>query len=175
MDALLGNCWLTIQNQLATIPALKFIDLDTGQLEYKKEDERPAVLLPCALFDFVKIDYEDLSFNYQEGDFILQVRIGVNPYTHATQYFTATQKENALNFFNIEQSVYTSLQGFASQYFGPISRVSMQTEGRNDKLRVRILRFKGRYLDNTAVAAAALQPRPDMTVNLTNQGFGVGG
>ena len=133
MNALLGNIWLTIQTQLATIADLKFIDLDTGQLEYKDMHQRPQVLLPCALFDFVKAGYTDLSQNYQEGDLLLEVRIGINPYTQATNYFTQTQKENALNFFNIEQEVYLALQGWATQYFGPLSRVNLQTEKRNDK------------------------------------------
>ena len=103
MNALLGNIWLAIQTQLATITDLKFIDLDTGQLEYKDMHQRPQVLLPCALFDFVKADYEDLLENYQQGDLHLEVRIGINPYAQATNYFTDTQKENALNFFNYKK------------------------------------------------------------------------
>jgi len=174
MNALLGNIWLTIQTQLATITDLKFIDLDTGQLEYKDSQERPAVLLPCALFDFVKSDYTDLSLNVQEGDLLLEVRIGVNPFTQATQYFTDTQKENALNFFNIEQEVYVALQGWATQYFGPMSRVSLTTERRNDKLRVRIMRFKFTYVDLTATQVTTQIGRPPFQLNTTDQGSGVG-
>jgi hypothetical protein len=174
MNALLGNIWLTIQTQLATIADLKFIDLDTGQLEYKDLHQRPQVLLPCALFDFAKANYTDLSENYQEGELLLEVRIGINPYTQATNFFTDTQKENALSFFNIEQEVYLALQGWATQYFGPLTRVNLQTEKRNDKIRVRVMQFKFNYVDSTAVALTTNIGRPNLQLNLTGQETGVG-
>ena len=174
MNALLGNIWLSIQAQLATISDLQFIDLDTGQLEYKDMHQRPQVLLPCALFDFVKSEYIDLSENYQEGELLLEVRIGINPYTQATNYFTDTQKENALNFFYIEQEVYVALQGWSTQYFGPLTRVSLKSEKRNDKLRVRIMQFKFNYLDASAIAATTSIARPGLQLNTTDQQTGIG-
>lgn len=175
-NAVLGNIWIAIQNQLATVTALKFIDLDTGQLEYKESDMRPSVLLPCALFDFVDDKLESLSYGAQEGEAILEVRIGVDPYTHATQYFTDTQKANALQFFEIENLVNLALHGWCnSQYFSPLQRISMHTEKRNDKLRVRVLRYRFNYLDNSAMPQTTSIVRPDLNLNLSNQGFGIGG
>lgn len=168
MDAVLANVWLCIQAQLATVPDLKFIDLDTDQLEYKDQQERPAVLLPCALIDFPDVDYESLSFEVQEGEAILQVRLGINPLTQATNYFTDTQKANALNFFNIEHRVNQVLHGWSnSQYFGPLRRVKRRKEGRNDKIRVIVFLYKFTYLDNTAIPVpGSTIPRPDLELNI---------
>jgi hypothetical protein len=171
-----GLIWLSIQTRLvANCPALKFIDLDTGQLEYHDSEMRPAVLLPCALFDFSKVNFEDLSFNVQEGEGVLEVRTGVNPFTQATHYFTDTQKANALAFFDIDHAVYLALQGWSdSQYFGPLSRISVHTEKRNDKLRVRTQRFKFTYLDNSAIAVTTSVARPQFILNTTDQLTGIG-
>ena len=167
MNAVLANIWLNIQAQLATVPDLKFIDLDTGQLEYKDSQERPAVLLPCALFDVLDVDFESLSEGVQEGEAILQVRLGVNPLTQATNYFTNTQKANALYFFNLEQLVHQALHGWCnSQYFTPLRRVKLRTEGRNDKLRVRVMQFKFTYLDNTATPVTTTIARPNLALTV---------
>ena len=175
MDAPLANIWLAIQAQLATDTELKFIDLDTGQLEYKDNMERPAVLLPCALIDFPDIDYESLSFNVQEGESILQVRLGVNPLTQATQYFTDTQKANALDFFNLEGRINLLLHGWSnSQYFTPLRRIKIKTEGRNDKLRVRVLYYKFGFVDNTGLPITTSIARPNLQVNITDQAGHVG-
>jgi hypothetical protein len=172
----LGNIWICIQNQLATVSALNFIDLDTGQLEYLDKQQRPQVLLPCALFDFIKDDYRDLSFNAQQAEAILEIRIGVNPYTQATNYFTDTQKENALQFFEIENQVNLALQGWSnSQYFGPLSRISAHTEKRGDKIRVRILRYKFTYIDATAIPVETPFTTNGFVLNVTGQGTGIGG
>ena len=175
MDAVLANIWLCIQAQLIAETDLNFIDLDTGQLEYTDKEMRPAVLLPCALIDFPDIDYESLSYNIQEGETILQVRVGVNPLTQATNYFTDTQKANALNFFNLEHRINKLLHGWSnSQYFTPLRRIKMKTEGRNDKLRVRMLFYKFGFVDNTAVQVTTSIARPQFVLNTTDQVTGIG-
>ena len=175
MESILANIWLCIQAQLTAETDLKFIDLDTGQLEYKDREERPSVLLPCALIDFPDVDYESLSFNVQEGEAVLQVRLGVNPLTQATQYFTDTQKANALNYFNLEGRVNKLLHGWSnSQYFTPLRRIKLKTEGRNDKLRVRVLFYKFGFVDDTAIPITTSLSRPDFDLNITDQGTGIG-
>jgi len=166
-DAVLANVFLAIQNRIvAEVPELKFVDLDTGQLEYKDAKERPMVAIPCALFDFVAADYTDASEGVQEGDIVLQVRIGVDPFTQATHYFTDTQKANAINYFNIEHRVNKALQWWTDgRYFKPLSRASMRTEPRHDGLRVRVLHYKFGLTDWTAMnVPAATVATPDFQI-----------
>jgi hypothetical protein len=167
MDAVLGNIFLAIQQQLvAGCPALKFIDLDTHQLEFKDPGDRPMVLLPCALIDFTEARYTDLSDDIQSADdVILQVRIGVDPFTQATAFFSDTKIANALNYFNIEHTVNLALHGWSnSQYFGPLCRISMKSEFRNDKLRVRVLHYKFSFIDNTAMPVTTTVEGNDLEV-----------
>jgi hypothetical protein len=156
-QAILANIFLTIQNQLQTaVPELKFIDLDTGQLEYKDANDRPAVLFPCVLFDVVDADYSDDAQNIQESEALLEVRIAVDPFTGSTNYFTDTQKQNAINFFNIEHRVNLALHGWCdSQYFGPLTRRKARTERRKDNIRVRVLHYKFVFSDYTAMPVPA--------------------
>lgn len=167
-DAILANIFLSIQARLvAQCPELRFIDLDTGQLEYKDAQERPAVLLPCALFDFTDIRFTDASDGVQVAeDSTLQVRLGIDPFTQATHYFTETQIANAINFFNIEHRVNLALHTWCDGvYFGPLSRTNLKSERRNDKLRVRIMTYKFGYMDYTAMPIPAQTiPRPDMVI-----------
>jgi hypothetical protein len=169
--AILANIFLAVQNQLvAGVPELKFIDLDTHQLEYKDAQERPMVLLPCVLIDFITATFTDDSQNIQEGDALMQLRLGVDPFTQATQYFTDTQKANAINYFNIEHKINMALHGWCnSQYFTPMSRVALKSELRNDKLRVRVMHYKFGYTDWTAqpLPAEAIA-RPDLVIEAPN-------
>lgn len=167
-DAILANIFLAIQGQLqAQCPELKFIDLDTGQLEYKDAQERPAILLPCALFDFTDVRFTDASDGVQVAeDSTLQIRLGIDPFTQATHYFTQTQIANAINFFNIEHRVNLALHTWCDEVnFGPLSRTNLKSERRTDKLRVRVITYKFGYMDYTAKPVPAQTiTRPDVAI-----------
>lgn len=167
-DAILANIFLAIQGRLVEqCPEIKFIDLDTGQLEYKDAKERPAILLPCLLLDFTDIRFTDASEGVQvaEGS-KFQARLGVDPFTMATHYLTQTQIANAINFFNIEHRVNLALHTWCDGiYFGPLSRIRLSTEKRNDGLRVRNIEYEFGYMDYTAMPIPAQTiPRPDMVI-----------
>lgn len=169
MDGLKGIIFLDIQQRLASqVPDIKFIDLDTGQLEYKKEDMRPAVLLPCALIDFVHVDYDELSGYAQIATATVRVRLAVDPFTQATHYFSDPQKETALNFFNLEHNANKALHGYANtEYYTPLARKRVQTELRNDKLRVIVMDYTTSFNDDTAmIVPASTVARPDLAIDV---------
>ena len=170
MDAILANVFLKIQARLTTLPELKFIDQDMGQLEIDEPNDRSPVKFPCSLFDAVDIRYTDVSENVQQGEAILQVRLAMAAYSTATHYYTNdSHRLNALGYYNLEHSVNKLLHGWSDdQYFNPLSRVSAQTERRNDNIRVRVLRYAFGFRDNTAMKVTTTAPRPDLTVDITN-------
>jgi hypothetical protein len=166
MDAILANVFLKVQERLATLTELKFIDQDMGQLEFD-DKERSPVAFPCSLFDIVDIRYTDNSRSQQQGEAVLEVRLAVAAYTAATHYYKDEHKANAIRYFNIEHRVNKALHGWSDdRYFNPLSRISAQTEKRQDNVRVRILRFAFGFVDNTAMAIPAQTiERPDLEIN----------
>lgn len=168
MDAILANVFLTVQARLATLPELAFIDQDLGQLDFDDEEQRSPVKFPCALFDPVEIRYTDNSEYSQQGEAVLEVRLGVAAYTAATHYYTKnSHKENALGYFNLEHRVNKVLHGWSDErYFNPLSRTGASTERRKDNVRVRILRYAFGFADNTAMKVpASTVARPDLELN----------
>jgi hypothetical protein len=171
MDAVLANIFLNVQNRLSELPELKFIDQDLGQLEIDEVGERESpVAFPCSLFDIAEIRYTDNSFNSQQGEGILEVRLALLAYSAATHYYKDNKhKQNALAYYNIEHRVNKLLQGWSnSEYFNPLSRMSAQTERRKDNIRVRVLRYSFGFVENTAMAVPAQTiERPDLEIDMT--------
>lgn len=169
MDAILGSVFLSVQDRLATLPELKFIDQDLGQLEIDEQGERESpVAFPCALFDLAEIRYTDNTFNQQQGEAVLEVRLALLAYSAATHYYNTQHKLRALNYWNLEHRVNKVLQGWSNdQYFNPLSRISSQTERRKDNIRVRVLRYSFGFIDFTAMAVPVQTiPRPDLEIDL---------
>lgn len=166
MDAILANVFLKVQERLASLAGLKFVDQDMGQLEFD-EGERSPVAFPCALFDMVDIRYTDNLRKSQLSEAVLEVRLAVNAYTAATHYYKQEHKEKAISYFNLEHNVVMLLHGWSDDhYFNPLSRISAQTEKRQDNVRVRILRFAFGFSDNTAMDVYTPIERPDMELNV---------
>jgi hypothetical protein len=169
MDAILANVFLTVQTQLATIPDLKFIDQDLGQLDFDDELDKSPVKFPCALFDMVDIQYTDNAEDSQLATAILELRLGLTAYAAATHYYqNNSHKENALFYFNLEHTVNKALHGWSDDmYFNPLSRISAQTEKRKDNIRVRVLRYAFGFTDNTAMPVYTQLTRPDLEIDIS--------
>jgi hypothetical protein len=171
MDAILANVFLAVQKRLATSEELKFIDQDLGQLEIDEVNERESpVAFPCALFDIVDVRYTDDSYNRQEAEGTLEVRLALLAYSAATHYYKDDiHKVNALKYYNIEHRINKLLHGWSDdEYFNALSRVSARTERRKDNVRVRVLTFTFGFTDKTAMSIPVqVIARPDLETQIT--------
>lgn len=150
MQNFFGQLYLDLSEQLATIPELKWIDQDFGQLE--QFDMRPSVNFPCALTDFIQATYSNLSELAQFGDISVNIRLGFSPFSNAHYVAPVSVKEKALEYYTIEQKVFESLQGWHNEFSQPFIRVSATTEQRDNDpagLRVRVLTFTTSYEDES--------------------------
>lgn len=164
MDAVLANVFLAVQKRLADLNLLDFIDQDLGQLDM--DEERSPVKFPCGLLDICEIRYSDNIRNSQQGEAILELRLGLTAYAAATHYYTKdSHKTNALAYFNTEHTVNKALHGWSDdRWFNPLNRISSQTEKRKDNIRVRVLRYAFGFRDNTAMQVWTQAARPDMEI-----------
>lgn len=155
MNSPFANIYLSIMARIKTkVPAVRYVNQDLGQLEnYHPSTGRPAVSFPCVLIDFDDFNADDLTHNIQEleGDIIL--RIALDTWSSASSLNDATTKAKALAYYDIEQEVYKALHGYcpgSADDCGYITRTATSTEKREDPIRVRIIRFKLRFKDDSA-------------------------
>lgn len=59
---------IDIQNRLASLPELKYIDIDWGQIDYY---DQPPVKYPCALIEIRQADYSNEGQHVQYGTVII--------------------------------------------------------------------------------------------------------
>ena len=157
----------------ASVPELKWIDQDFGQLELF--DDRPAVAFPCALIDFQSANYSNLAELAQQGDLTVLVRLGFTPFSSSHAAAPLSVRKKALEYYQIEQKVYIALQGWSpltplspgegsggeagEAYTHPFSRISATPEQRLSAnnvqdasgIRVRILAFTTTIEDYSAL------------------------
>ncbi len=157
MNSPIANLFLSLQTQIAALADgasntyFKFVEQDLGQLEDHSGDNRPPVMWPCALIDIDGLDTKDLGQNAQEGVLSVCIRVGFPPFSASSAATPLEYRQKAIYFYDLEQLLHKALQGAnpgdisgytaLQDVFGPYTRISARTERRNDKIRVRELRY----------------------------------
>jgi len=131
------------------VPALKWIDLDAGQID--RQTERPAVAFPCAVTGIAVNNCEDLYGRAQLCRATVSVRIAQNPPTGRTNSEAGGNvRESALERYDLIDEVFKALQGFGGPEFNPLSRMRQTIERRTDGLFVCRMEFATEFKDLTA-------------------------
>jgi len=114
------NIFLSIQEKLSEIPALKHIDKNWGQLLY----DQPPVKFPCALLDIANVDYSQLGNLTQSAECIVEITIANFRFTPSSG--KAPRKEDAYLVFDVIEKIHQTLHGYTDEQFGPLIRVNLQ-------------------------------------------------
>jgi hypothetical protein len=162
MRALFSQLFTAIQDRLATIPEVKWIDQDLGQLE--DYDTRPAVSFPCVLIDFNQTTFEQMQQNRQLANITITLRLGFPAMSYAANVAPLSVKEKALQYYELEQAIFEAIQDFdAGGLMQECTRVNVATEQRKgDNLRVRVMTFTSITEDTSAMPQYLKQPRPPL-------------
>ena len=134
-----------IQSELEKVPALRWVDLEAGQLEM----EQPPVAFPCALIDLQISNAENNNAKQQNCDLIVRVVVGVPVLGETSAAAPAPVRAKALEFFDISTQVYKALQGFETAEFSPLSRKSQTSRSARGLKKVTI-EFKTNFTDYSA-------------------------
>jgi len=128
------SIYLAIMAQLKEeVPALRWIDLDCGQIDNQRE--RPAVAFPCAIISIALNNCEDLHKTAQLCRATVSVRIAQNQPVNRTNSEAKEEiRETALEKYDLINKVINSLQGFDTSEFNPLSRRGQSIERRTDGL-----------------------------------------
>jgi hypothetical protein len=136
------------------VKPLRWIDLDTGQLErapvLKPELERQALAFPCALVGINIPRSENITDTEQDCEARVIVRLAFNQEMRTNAAAPASVAPAALKPYDIIADVYAALQGWGTPNFDPLSRVSQQKENSRNGLFIYRIEFKTEFEDQTA-------------------------
>ena len=169
MESPFGTLLIALQDRLkAKVPAIRWIDQDTGQLEVQAE--RPPVSFPCVLIDFENFLFEDAGEAIQFASGTVLLRLAWPPFSQTNNVTPAEWKEKGLAYYDIEWAIYKALHGWKpgattplpeGGRYGYMMRVSSETEKRDmDILRVRALRYSITFEDYNASPEYNMAPMP---------------
>lgn len=130
------------------VPAIKWIDFDTGQLE---SIERPAVAFPCALISISISGANDITDHLQNCKGRIKVRLAFDQQMRTEASAPANVRDTSLQPYDVIADVYRALQGFATIHFDPLSRVRQDKENSRHGLFIYFIEFNVEFEDQTAV------------------------
>lgn len=149
MKSLYNRLLIALQAHMAAnLPAIKYAELDLGQLEVY--EMRPAVAFPCALFRIAG-SYQQRQLNTQINNFTLTVKLGFDVYGNTSNLVPQAAREKALEYFEIEQELYLKLQGWKADglLMTGLTRMGDADMYAEDGMRKRLVTFSGSFADNT--------------------------
>lgn len=137
------------------VPALRWIDFDTGQLESPSlggglEGARPPLAFPCALLTISVVSASDITDFSQECRARLRVRLAFDQQMRTAAATPAEHLNTALQPYNVIADVYAALQGFATPHFTPLSRTRQEKENSRSGLFIYFVEFALEFDDETA-------------------------
>ena len=141
--------YLAIMEKLESLSALKWIDLDTGQLAAPK----PSVLFPCALVGIKLPKSKSLTDTIQDCDARITVKLGFDNKVRTAAKTPEVARTASLAVYDIIADVYKILQGFRTENFDSLNRVSQGDESTKNGLFVYKIEFSTAFEDRTAEEA----------------------
>ena len=133
--------FLTIQNKLAEITNLRYIDKDWGQLQY----EQPPVQWPCALIDVTNVDYTQQGRGAQLGNALICITVGnVNPVPSSAN---APSRADSYATIDLLDEIHQKLQLLSDgSTFQPLMRTNLLKAAANGSYEVYQMTYKTAFL-----------------------------
>ena len=149
MDYFFSQILLDLQKHISKeVPEIQFIDQDLGQLGQVGDNGRPPLAYPAVLIDFPSSDYSELSGSAQLGAVQITFQMVFDNHSSTWNKAPVRDRMKGLEYLNIEQKLYNSLNGWSEDYFTPLTRTTVKSQNNNDiGLRVRQLTFTTSYED----------------------------
>lgn len=114
METILTN----IQNEIAEISSLKYVDEDTGQLDYYSPNF--PVQFPCCLIDLNDGSFSDVGrdlskkpVNRQNGALSVRITLANMKLSNTSFKAPKSQKDAAWNIFGLMKEIHEKLHGFS--------------------------------------------------------------
>ena len=128
------------------IPALKWIDLDRGQLSQPK----PPVAFPCALVGIKLPKCKSVTDSIQDCEARITVRLAFDTNMRTAGATPEAARSASLAVYDTIADVYAALQGYGTNNFDSLDRVSQGDEPTKNGLFIYKIEFSTTFEDETA-------------------------
>lgn len=138
--------YTALLGQLQIITQLKYIDMDTGQLEVGfAETKRPPIAYPAALISIAVNRQQDITEVSQLCNARVTVRIADDTYMRTAAH--QSERSRSLQIYDLVEEVRECLQGYTGEEtFSPLSRQSQERERQSNGLFVYRLDFETTFI-----------------------------
>lgn len=135
-----------ILSRLSEITALKWIDLDKGQLELY--ETRPPVSFPCALIGMQITRTHKISHLRQRCDLMVTIRLSFDFNGNTSQITPVAARKQNLQYFSLADEVFNKLHGWGQKAFNEMERQALREERRPDGLKVISIPFMTSFVQD---------------------------
>ncbi len=136
-----------ILERLKTIPELRYVGEDWGQLNF----EQPPVDWPCALIDLSNAEFSSSGMKAQQTEATVNITIADIRYHSVSSALPPEQEAKAFEIFDLIDKVNRLLHGTGGEHYSRLCRVSLKKMLREDAVREFVMSYKFSYTDSTAV------------------------
>jgi hypothetical protein len=137
--------------KLQQLPALKWIDLDKGQID--QYELRPPISYPAVLIGIQYPRTESIGAKKQQVDALINLRLVVD-YAGPTSHLSpAEARAESLQYLQLAEEVFALLQGYGSDRFNKLDRRNMREERRPDGLKVVNISFATSFVDTAGATS----------------------
>lgn len=133
------SIFLSIQNKLATINTINYIDKDWGQLQY----EQPPVQWPAVLLDVEQVNYTQMGRGAQRADADITVTVANINLQRSSAAVASAKRANAYATIDLLDEIHQQLQHFTSEgKFSPLMRTNLRKVFINDNYEVYAMTYR---------------------------------
>lgn len=137
-----------IANKLKENSEIKWIDIDTGQLEQLSSNGRPPVAYPCVLISINIESTESIHSTLQACNARITLRYASDLQIRTEISTSDEPLQRSLAIYDRLSEIYSALQGFdAGGKFDPLNRLRQSREQRQDGLFVYRMEFETSFED----------------------------
>jgi len=130
------------------VPALKWIEMDMGQLS----QAQPSVKFPCGLIGIKLVKCRSITDTLQDCEARISIRLAFDTQLRTSAATPEESRNASLAVYDTIADVYAALQGWGTQYFNTLDRTSQGDEPTKNGLFIYKLEFSTTFEDATAEA-----------------------
>ncbi|MDR2292113.1 MAG: hypothetical protein LBE11_01395 [Prevotellaceae bacterium] len=149
MESFFSKLYLDLQERIKeSVAEIEWIEQDFGQDTF--DEWRPNVAFPAVLIDFPITTYSEIGNVNQSATATVALRLLFAPFSQSYEDAPLEVREDALQFFEIENKLVNALQGWcpAGSYCQPLLRRTAASNSNNRTgLRIRNLQFDTAFLE----------------------------
>lgn len=155
-----SEIYKTIKQALESLPELKFIDVQKGQMN--RSTENYPLPLPAALVEFKPCTWSNTG-DYQIGDLMISVYLYIDLVTDS---FDSSESEHETdNLLDLQDLMFETLQGLSNVHLASLNRVSDAiVEYRNQFVCYRV-DFKTEIQHDVSLVNENVRPVPNFSIN----------